>query len=243
MPSHLQPTAAIAADAVLTGDPKRAMELATAVTERPLMSNLARGLWGYHGRTDAGTELSVNSTGIGGPSTALVIRELHEHGVRRAIRVGTATALDGRWGLGAGLAIGEAVCLDGTSQALLGVAGGGGGEPGRARRVRPAASFAAALADSPDVAPGAVVASLDLPPDLATDGPDSLRAGGIGLADLSTAAFLAQAAALGIEAAAIVVVTAVLDGEDLAIEAADAACLEAGRLAARVLLANRSGAS
>ena len=50
MPARLRPTAPIAADAVLVGDPGRALLLAQELLEQPKMSNHARGLWGYSGR-------------------------------------------------------------------------------------------------------------------------------------------------------------------------------------------------
>ncbi|MGV1050305.1 MAG: hypothetical protein ACOYD4_17470, partial [Solirubrobacterales bacterium] len=93
MPARLRPTAPIAADAVLVGDPGRALLLAQELLEQPKMSNHARGLWGYSGRTPEGAELSVQATGMGGPSAALVLADLAELGVRRAVRVGTCIAL------------------------------------------------------------------------------------------------------------------------------------------------------
>ncbi len=58
------------------------------------MSNHARGLWGYSGRTPAGTALTIQSTGMGGPSAALVLGDLAELGVRRAVRVGTCVGFE-----------------------------------------------------------------------------------------------------------------------------------------------------
>ena len=82
MPAHLRPTAPIAADAVLVGDPGRALLLAQELLEEPKMSNHARGLWGYSGQTPAGDALTIQATGIGGPSAALVLGDLAELGVR-----------------------------------------------------------------------------------------------------------------------------------------------------------------
>ena len=107
MPSRLRPTAPIAADAILVGDPGRALLLAQELLEQPKMSNHARGLWGYSGRTPAGGELTIQSTGIGGPSAALVLADLAELGVRRAVRVGTCVAA-GAGGLGRRAAPGRA---------------------------------------------------------------------------------------------------------------------------------------
>ena len=94
MPRRLRPTAEIHPEAILVGDPGRALALAQVLLEQPKMSNHARGLWGYSGRTTEGRELSLQSTGMGGPSAALVLGDLAELGVRRAVRVGTCAAID-----------------------------------------------------------------------------------------------------------------------------------------------------
>ena len=106
MPSRLRPTAAIAADAILVGDPGRALLLAQELLEQPKMSNHARGLWGYSGETAAGRALTIQATGMGGPSAAVVLGDLAKLGVRRAIRVGTCT------GLAADLAAGDLILVD-----------------------------------------------------------------------------------------------------------------------------------
>ncbi len=49
MPARLRPTAPIATDAILVGDPGRALMLAQELLAEPKMSNHARGLWGYTG--------------------------------------------------------------------------------------------------------------------------------------------------------------------------------------------------
>ena len=82
MPARLRPTAPFAADAILVGDPGRALLLAQELLEQPKMSNHARGLWGYTGGPPAGGELTIQSTGMGGPSAALVLADLAE--ARRA---------------------------------------------------------------------------------------------------------------------------------------------------------------
>ncbi|MGN6255975.1 MAG: phosphorylase family protein [Solirubrobacterales bacterium] len=94
MPARLRPTAPIAGRAILVGDPGRALMLAQHLLQEPKMSNHARGLWGYTGVTESGEELTVQSTGMGGPSAAVVLADLAELGVRRAIRIGTCAALD-----------------------------------------------------------------------------------------------------------------------------------------------------
>jgi uridine phosphorylase len=117
-PLHLRPKAPYAPDALLPGDPGRAMSLAQLLLTEPKMSNHNRGLWGYSGETADGRPLSVQSTGVGGPSAALVLQELAELGVRRAIRVGTCGALDEALLLGDLLCVEAALPEDGTSVAL-----------------------------------------------------------------------------------------------------------------------------
>ena len=58
------------------------------------MFNHARGLWGYTGTAADGRPLTIQSTGMGGPSAAIVVEELCDLG-RAAVRVGTCGALDG----------------------------------------------------------------------------------------------------------------------------------------------------
>jgi purine-nucleoside phosphorylase len=70
------------------------MAFAQVLTEGPKMANHARGLWGYSGTTPEGRGLTVQATGMGGPSAALVLSDLADLGVRSAVRVGTCAAID-----------------------------------------------------------------------------------------------------------------------------------------------------
>jgi uridine phosphorylase len=217
MPARLRPTAPIAADAILVGDPGRALMLAQALLEEPKMSNHARGLWGYSGRTAAGRGLSVQATGIGGPSAALVLADLAELGVRRAIRVGTCTALEPELLPGQLLAIEEAHSW-------------GGGGKGEA--ILPDPGLSGRLLDELK-AEGrpATVASLDT---LHTGrAPAPVAAGDA--ADMQTAALFDRGGTLGVALAAVLVVTATAAGEELDTEAEAAAARRAGIAAAAVL--------
>jgi uridine phosphorylase len=70
---HILPTAPLAERVLLPGDPGRALRLAQALLDSPRMLNHNRGLWGYSGTAADGLELSIQSTGMGGPSTAIVV--------------------------------------------------------------------------------------------------------------------------------------------------------------------------
>ncbi|MSO42215.1 MAG: purine-nucleoside phosphorylase [Solirubrobacterales bacterium] len=151
MTLHLRPSAPIAPDVLLPGDPGRAMALAQLLMVQPKMSNHNRGLWGYSGETPEGLALTIQSTGMGGPSAAIVLTELAELGVRRAIRVGTCAGISPELELGSLLRVEGAVGDDGTSRAL------GGGE-----RVTPDAGLMAQLAEAGPESVAATVASTDL---------------------------------------------------------------------------------
>jgi DeoD family purine-nucleoside phosphorylase len=115
---HLHPTAPLAERVLLPGDPGRALVLAQSLLAEPRMFNHNRGLWGYTGAAADGRPLTIQATGMGGPSAAIVLAELIELGARRAIRVGTCGALAPSLRLGDLVIAREAICADGTSRAL-----------------------------------------------------------------------------------------------------------------------------
>ncbi len=71
-PNALQPTAVLSERVLLPGDPGRALMLAESLLDSPRMFNHNRGLWGYTGLAPDGEPLTIQSTGIGGPSAAMV---------------------------------------------------------------------------------------------------------------------------------------------------------------------------
>ncbi|HEY7949755.1 MAG TPA: hypothetical protein VID51_02855 [Solirubrobacterales bacterium] len=220
MPPRLRPTASLATDAVLVGDPGRALLLAQELLEQPKMSNHSRGLWGYSGQTPAGRPLTIQSTGIGGPSATLVLGELAELGVRRAVRVGTCTGLGEAFGLGEILIVETAIAAGGSA-AAHGVALD---EP-----VTPDLPLTEGLAKAPDGFRQATVASFDSHPG------DQAPPPGAVAADMQTAPLLARARTLEIEAAALLIVAEKAGGDHLEKEALELAEKRAG-LAARAVL-------
>jgi uridine phosphorylase len=219
---HVHPTAPLADRALLPGDPARALAIAQALCDAPArMFNHNRGLWGYTGTALDGAPLTVQSTGIGGPSTAVVLEELCDLGLRSAIRVGTCAALEGGPAPGALVAVREAIAGDGTSRAL------GGDE-----RLTGDETLTAALAARADHA-GTVVSS-DLFYDPRAGERAAWAASGALAVDLATAAVLAVARRRGIRAAVLLAVTA--RGEErLDAEAIADAGLRLGRAALEAL--------
>jgi uridine phosphorylase len=221
VPLRLRPTAPLAADAILVGDPGRALLLAQELLEQPKMSNHARGLWGYSGRTPAGDPLTIQATGIGGPSAALVLGDLAELGVRRAIRVGScAGGPDTR--LGELLVVATALA-EGGSAAAHGLGAGEAVEPDPELSAR----LTKALAD--DVRAG-VVASYDSPP-----GEHDLPARVLG-ADMQTAPLLKRALNLGVALAAVLIAAEIETGaKALSQEDLEELAKRAGRAAGNAL--------
>ena len=104
---------------LLPGDPGRALAVAQALLETPpKMFNHARGLWGYTGIAPDGEPLTVQATGMGGPSAAIVCEELIALGATRLVRIGTCGALNAELELGTVLAAESVLPADGTSVAL-----------------------------------------------------------------------------------------------------------------------------
>jgi len=117
--NHLRPTAELAERVLLPGDPARALAVAQALLERPpRMFNHARGLWGYTGVAPDGEPLTIQATGMGGPSAAIVCEELIALGAATLVRIGTCGALDPSIELGTLLAAETVLPADGTSRAL-----------------------------------------------------------------------------------------------------------------------------
>jgi len=222
MPSRLRPTASVATDAVLVGDPGRALLLAQELLEQPKMSNHARGLWGYSGQTPEGHPLTIQSTGIGGPSATLVLGELAELGVRRAVRVGTCTGLGETLELGE-ILIAERAIAAGGSAAAHGVA--------LDEVVTPDQPLTERLAEAPGGLRRGTVASFDSHPGDKPPPPGAVAA------DMQTAPLLARARTLGIEAAALLIVAEKAGGAHLDKEALETAEKRAGVAASDVLSA------
>jgi purine-nucleoside phosphorylase len=226
MPARLRPTAPSATDAILVGDPGRALMLAQELLEQPKMSNHARGLWGYTGVTHEGHELTVQSTGMGGPSASVVLADLAELGVERAIRVGTCTSL-GEMETGELAIVSETFSEPGGS-----LQPAPGGEP-QQTVVAPDPQLTHLLVRTlGDEARGVVSVSLDVlhRPELEVH-----RAAEV--ADMQTAALFATGAELEVVVAALLIVSETREGRSLADEELEAAAKRAGSAAATVLSA------
>lgn len=132
MPVRMTPLEPPAGDAILVGDSRRAFALAQALMVQPRMSHQARGLWGYTGAGEAGHDLTVQSTGVGGPSAVAVIGDLAEAGVTTVVRLGSCVALDRELKPGTVLLVERAIACDGAGRSLAGTSPAGAASTGTA---------------------------------------------------------------------------------------------------------------
>jgi DeoD family purine-nucleoside phosphorylase len=227
VPIHIHPNAQLADRVLLPGDPGRALRLAQALLQSPKMFNHNRGLWGYTGTAPDEQPLTVQSTGMGGPSTAIVVSELVELGATRLLRVGTCGALRQDLELGQLVIATEALCDDGTSRAL-----------GAGDRLAASPGLIAALqrADSGGTATQGPVVSTDLFYG-AEEREAGWRAAGAVAVEMEAATLFALAARQGVQAGCALIVSDLLFEDRARIEPDD--LLEAevrlGQLALRAL--------
>lgn len=119
MPIHLRAAPGDYAEScLLPGDPQRARWIAERFLDGVRQVNEYRGLLGYTGSFE-GRPVSVQGTGMGCPSLAIVVEELIGLGVRKLVRVGTCGSLSPRLALGDLVLALSSVPADGTTTGYL----------------------------------------------------------------------------------------------------------------------------
>ena len=119
MPIHVRAEPGDYAEAcLLPGDPLRAQYIAETYFDDPAQRNRERGMLGYTG-TWQGKPISVQATGMGCPSAAIVMEELVQLGVKRFIRVGTCGGLQADLQLGDLVVALTAVAADHTADTYV----------------------------------------------------------------------------------------------------------------------------
>jgi DeoD family purine-nucleoside phosphorylase len=194
-PIHLRPAAELADRVLLPGDPHRALHVAQRLLDKPLMFNHHRGLWGYSGTARDGEPLTIQSTGMGGPSAAIVVEELIGLGAQVLIRIGTCGSLLEDIGLSTLVPVEAAIAADGTSRAL-----------GADGRVQADAALAAALAEAAGHPPATCV-STDLFYDAREELAGTWVADGAAVVEMEAAAVMQVARNHGARAACLLAVT------------------------------------
>src|SRR2546429_8423037 len=120
MPIHVRAEPGEYAEAcLLPGDPLRAKCIAETYLDNAAQRNAERGMLGYTGEFE-GRPVSVQATGMGCPSAAIVIEELVQLGVKRMLRVGTCGGLQPDLRLGDLIVALAAIPADATARHLVG---------------------------------------------------------------------------------------------------------------------------
>jgi 5'-methylthioadenosine phosphorylase/purine-nucleoside phosphorylase len=119
MPIHVRADEGDYAEAcLLPGDPLRAKYIAETYLDNPVLRNEERAMYGYTGEFE-GRPVSVQATGMGCPSAAIVVEELVQLGVKRLLRVGTCGGLQPDLKLGDLIVAVSAIAADQTAQHLV----------------------------------------------------------------------------------------------------------------------------
>ena len=145
--------------------------------------------------------MTIQSTGMGGPSAAIVVEELIDLGARMLIRTGTCGALDAGLELGDLITVAAALAEDGASRAL-----------GAAERATPDPELTGAL----ERAGGGEAVTVRVHRPLlrpAAGTVEAWRQAGAAAVEMEAAALLTAAARRGARAACVLLVSDVLDGD------------------------------
>ena len=119
MPIHIRAEPGDYGEAcLLPGDPLRAKYIAETYFDNPVQRNAERGMLGYSGEWE-GEPVSVQATGMGCPSAAIVTEELIMLGVKRILRVGTCGGLQPGMKLGDLIIALTSVPADSTARHLV----------------------------------------------------------------------------------------------------------------------------
>jgi purine-nucleoside phosphorylase len=204
------------------------MLLAQELLTEPRMSNHARGLWGYGGETETGHPLTIQSTGMGGPSAAIVFHELAAAGLKRAIRVGTCGALDSGLRLADAVIASSTLAADGTSRAY--------GADGVAEADR---RLTSALRDALPDAAGGLIASTDVFYEADAGDRQGWIDGGAIAVEMEAATLFTLGPRLIVQVACVLIVSDVRDADGrwrrIADEDLESAARQVGRAAATAL--------
>jgi purine-nucleoside phosphorylase len=118
MPIHVRCKNSVAPLVFLPGDPNRAKWIAENILTDAQCTTDYRQMFGYTG-TFEGMPVSIQTTGMGGPSAAIVCEELIELGAKFFIRIGTCGAMNPDMNPGDLMLVTGACMSDGTSKELM----------------------------------------------------------------------------------------------------------------------------
>lgn len=208
MPIHLRASEnAYAKTVLLVGDPGRAETISGMIQDCTCV-NEHRGLLGYTG-THNGVPISIQTTGMGCPSAAIVVEELLQLKVQRLIRIGTCGGIGAHIKPCDMIAAVSAAPFDGTTSTYL-----------KGKPLAPYATFrilkvAADIAEENNVPVHfSGIASVDVFYNPFPDYVENLRKQGIVAVEMETSLIYYLANRSGVEAASFLLVSDIVGGEE-----------------------------
>ena len=101
--------------AILCGDPGRTERVAREHLTHERTLSTHRGLHSYIGVTPGGTRIVAATSGMGAPSTSIVVNELAQVGIRHILRVGTTGSIQPHVEPGSVVISRASLCLQGAA--------------------------------------------------------------------------------------------------------------------------------
>jgi uridine phosphorylase len=102
--------------ALLSGDPKRSQYIATEKLRNARLLSDERGLNSYIGTLENGRPVVCATSGMGAPSTSIVVNELAQVGITSIIRIGTSGSIQSHVHTGSVVVSSAALCRHGAAE-------------------------------------------------------------------------------------------------------------------------------
>lgn len=101
--------------ALLSGEPERSRHIANTYLENVKLLSQYRGLNSYLGNLPNGKPLLIATSGMGAPSTSIVVNELAQVGIQKIIRIGTCGSIQPLVKVGSVVISQAALCRQGAA--------------------------------------------------------------------------------------------------------------------------------
>lgn len=100
---------------LLSGDPLRTEMIAQQYLKNPQKINENRGLYCFTGETGLGLPILAATSGMGAPSTSIIVNELAQAGINVFIRIGTTGSIQPYIGVGSIIVNFASLCRQGAA--------------------------------------------------------------------------------------------------------------------------------
>ena len=101
--------------ALLSGEPERTSKIANSCLQNVKLLSKYRGLHSYLGDLASNQSILVATSGMGAPSTSIIVNELVQVGIKKIIRIGTCGAIQSQIKVGDIVISQAALCRQGAA--------------------------------------------------------------------------------------------------------------------------------